>query len=168
MIVSTYLAKNTTEVHITSLTFNGALAVLSCFVSKQTRLHKMSFTQHTHDVTALNTVLHFITQIHKLPRLLGTGYTFLETVPTSYTSSLHYIDFCFFFPSSSGYCGDNLGGDDIFFTTPLATAPTGSPSRGGDIAVYVLDIIQRPCPLFSILFLCLFLFLWPFQLYFIL
>ena len=52
--------------------------------------------------------------------------------------------------------------------------PTDSPSRGGDVAVYVFDINQLslPTPFYSvlvsiILFLCLFLSLCPFQLYFI-
>ena len=41
--------------------------------------------------------------------------------------------------------------------------------RGGDVAVYVYDMNQPslPTPSFFILFLCLFLSLWPFQLYFI-
>ena len=46
--------------------------------------------------------------------------------------------------------------------------PVGSPSRGGDVAVYVFDI--KPTELAYtfcfILFLCLCLSLWPFQLYF--
>ena len=49
--------------------------------------------------------------------------------------------------------------------------PPGSPSRGGDGAVYVFNINQPslPTPLkkIQILFLCLFLSVWPFQLYFI-
>ena len=42
--------------------------------------------------------------------------------------------------------------------------PAGSPSRGGDVMVYVLDINQPSLPTLFILFLCLFLSLWPFQL----
>ena len=45
---------------------------------------------------------------------------------------------------------------------PLNDVPAGSPSRGGDVTVYVLDL---PTPF--ILFLCLFLSLWPFRLYFV-
>ena len=45
--------------------------------------------------------------------------------------------------------------------------PAGSPSRGGDVTVYVLDISQPSLPTPFILFLYLFLSLWPFQLYFI-
>ena len=45
--------------------------------------------------------------------------------------------------------------------------PAGSPSRGGNVAVYVFDINQPSLPTLFILFLCLFLFLWSFQLYFI-
>ena len=45
--------------------------------------------------------------------------------------------------------------------------PARSPSRGGDVTVYVLDIIQLGLPTLFLLFLCLFLSLWPFQLYFI-
>ena len=45
--------------------------------------------------------------------------------------------------------------------------PAGSPSRGGDDTVYVLDINQPSLPTLLILFLCLFRSLWPFQLYFI-
>ena len=43
--------------------------------------------------------------------------------------------------------------------------PVGSPSRGRDAVVYVKGNWARP--LFFILFLCLFMSLWPFQLYFI-
>ena len=51
--------------------------------------------------------------------------------------------------------------------------PPGSPSRGGDVAVYVYDMNQPNLPspflifFLLILFLCLFLYLRPFQLYFI-
>ena len=46
--------------------------------------------------------------------------------------------------------------------------PEGLPSRGGDATVYALDINQPSLPTFlKILFLCLFLSLWPIQLYFI-
>ena len=41
----------------------------------------------------------------------------------------------------------------------------GSPSGGGDVMVYVSDINQPSLPALLILFLCLFLSLWPFQLY---
>ena len=40
-------------------------------------------------------------------------------------------------------------------------------STGGDVAVDVFDINQRSLPTPFIQFLCLFLFVWPFQLYFI-
>ena len=43
----------------------------------------------------------------------------------------------------------------------------GSPSRGGDVSVYVFDISQPSLPTLFILFLCLFLSLWQFHLYFI-
>ena len=43
----------------------------------------------------------------------------------------------------------------------------GSPSRGGDVTVYILDINQPSLPTLIILFLCLILSLWLFQLYFI-
>ena len=52
----------------------------------------------------------------------------------------------------------------------ITWVPKGSPSRGGDVAVYVFDIKTNrawPLPFSFILFLCLFLSLWPFQLYFI-
>ena len=45
--------------------------------------------------------------------------------------------------------------------------PSGSPSRGGDVVVYVLDTNKLSLPTPFILFLCLFLSLWSFQLYFI-
>ena len=46
--------------------------------------------------------------------------------------------------------------------------PAGLPSCGGDVTVYVLDKRQLSLPtLFCILFLCPFLTLGPFQLYFI-
>ena len=44
--------------------------------------------------------------------------------------------------------------------------PAGSPSRGGDVRVYVLDINQPSLRTPFTLSLCLFLSLWPFQLYF--
>ena len=44
-------------------------------------------------------------------------------------------------------------------------SPSGSPSRGGDIAVYVFNIKQPSLPTPFDPFLCLFLSLWPFQLY---
>ena len=44
--------------------------------------------------------------------------------------------------------------------------PAGSLSCGGDDAVYVSDINRPSLPTPDILFLCLFLSLWPFQLYF--
>ena len=47
-----------------------------------------------------------------------------------------------------------------------SSVPAGSPSRGGDIPVYVLDVNKQNLPTLSILFLCLFLSLRPFQLYF--
>ena len=42
-----------------------------------------------------------------------------------------------------------------------------SPSGGLEATAYVLDINQPSLPTLFILFLCLFLSLWPFQLYFI-
>ena len=45
--------------------------------------------------------------------------------------------------------------------------PTGSPSCGGDVKVYVLDINRQSLPTPFTLFSCLFLSLWFFQLYFI-
>ena len=50
----------------------------------------------------------------------------------------------------------------------VLVVPAGSPSRGGDVTVYVKDLNQPSLPtLFFSLFLCLFLSLLPFQLYFI-
>ena len=43
----------------------------------------------------------------------------------------------------------------------------GSALRGGDVTVYVIDVNQPSLPTLFILFLCLFLSLWPFNLYFI-
>ena len=40
----------------------------------------------------------------------------------------------------------------------LPCVPAGSPSRGGDVAVYVLDINHRACPFLFILFLCFYLY----------
>ena len=48
----------------------------------------------------------------------------------------------------------------------LSLVPTGSPSRGGDVMVYVFDINQPSLPTPFTLFMCLFLSLWLFQLYF--
>ena len=49
----------------------------------------------------------------------------------------------------------------------LILVSLGSPSRGGDVTVYVSDINHPSLPTLFVLFLCLFLSLWPFQLYFI-
>ena len=43
----------------------------------------------------------------------------------------------------------------------------GSPSRRGDATVYILDVNQSSLPTLFALLLSLFLYLWPFQLYFI-
>ena len=51
--------------------------------------------------------------------------------------------------------------------SPPPPVPAGSPSRGGDVMVYVLDVNHPSLPNLFILFLCLFLSLWAFQLYFI-
>ena len=45
--------------------------------------------------------------------------------------------------------------------------PADSPSRGGDVAVYIFDINKPNGPRLFIQFLCLFLSIWPFQLHFI-
>ena len=47
----------------------------------------------------------------------------------------------------------------------LPLVPVGSPFRGGDVTVYVLDINQPSLPTLFIVFLCLFLSLCPFQLH---
>ena len=47
----------------------------------------------------------------------------------------------------------------------LLFIPADSPSCGGDVTVYVSDIDQLRLPTLFILFLCLFLSSWPFQLY---
>ena len=53
-------------------------------------------------------------------------------------------------------------------TAVYTCVPTGSPSRGGDVAIDVFNMNQPSLPTPFILFLCLFLLsLWPFQLYFI-
>ena len=49
----------------------------------------------------------------------------------------------------------------------LQAVLAGSPSHGGDVTVYVFDKSQQSLPTPFILFLYLFLSLWPFQLYFI-
>ena len=49
----------------------------------------------------------------------------------------------------------------------FSPVPAGSPSHGEDVVVYVKDINQPSLPTPFVLFLCLFLSLWPFQLYFI-
>ena len=54
----------------------------------------------------------------------------------------------------------------LFFLVLLLVL-AGSPSRGGDLTVYVLDISQPSLPTPFILFSYLFLPLWPFQLDFI-
>ena len=57
---------------------------------------------------------------------------------------------------------------DIRELSTLSTSvPTGSPSRGGIVAGYIFDINQPSLPTPFNLFLCLFLSLWPFRLYFI-
>ena len=62
--------------------------------------------------------------------------------------------------------------EDVFkpnamLDTTVQKVPTGSPSRGGDVAVYIFGINQASLPTLFYSFLCLFLSLWPFQLYFI-
>ena len=54
-----------------------------------------------------------------------------------------------------------------FFASTLSTVPTGSPSRGGDVAVYLFDIKEPslPTPFYSVL-VSIFVF-WSFQLCFI-
>ena len=59
---------------------------------------------------------------------------------------------------------------DVFFFTKFVSISfllvlAGSPSHGADAMVYLLDINQPSLPTLSVLFLCLFLSLWPFQLY---
>ena len=54
-----------------------------------------------------------------------------------------------------------------FCPAMISSVPAGSPSRGGDVKVYVYDINQPILPILFILFLCLFLSIWPFELYFI-
>ena len=56
----------------------------------------------------------------------------------------------------------------VSWNATLLRAPVGSPSRSGDVVVYVKDINQPslPAPFYSVL-VCLFMSLWPFQLYFI-
>ena len=49
---------------------------------------------------------------------------------------------------------------------PFLQAPASSPSPGGDVRAYVVDINQQNLPALFILFLCLFLSLWLFKLYF--
>ena len=54
-----------------------------------------------------------------------------------------------------------------FLVGYLLMVPAGSPSSDGSVTVYVVDINQPSLPTLFILFLRLFLSLWPFQLYFI-
>ena len=49
----------------------------------------------------------------------------------------------------------NLCADLIFGLLTLRDVPVGSPSRGGDVMVYVIDIKQPSLPTLFILFLCL-------------
>ena len=53
------------------------------------------------------------------------------------------------------------------FMLTVQNVPAGLPSCGGDVTVYFLHINQPSLPTLFILSLCLFLSLWPFQLYFI-
>ena len=54
-----------------------------------------------------------------------------------------------------------------FFWHATVVVPAGSPSRGGDVTVYVLDINQPSLLTLVIPFLGLILSLWLFQLYFV-
>ena len=101
ILVSTYLVKNTTGVHIANL---------------QRRPHSFllhSYTGTLNDVTA--SVMFSIslrswyrtTSLHRCSSLAGTGYNLFETVLTSYTL-LQDRDFSF-----PDYCGCNLGRDYI-------------------------------------------------------
>ena len=60
-----------------------------------------------------------------------------------------------------------IGNTSFTLTIMISSIPAGSPSRGGDVTVYVLDINQPSLPTLFILFLCLFLSPWSFQLYFL-
>ena len=57
--------------------------------------------------------------------------------------------------SSSSSCNE-------LFRFPVLAVPAGSPSRGGDVKVYVFDINQPSLPTPFTLFLCLFLSCGPF------
>ena len=64
--------------------------------------------------------------------------------------------------------GDSGGGGGCclaYSSNTVYNVPKGSPSRGGDIAVYVFDVNQPSLPTPFNLFLCLVLSLWPFQLF---
>ena len=67
---------------------------------------------------------------------------------------------CCLTPIMSGIFKTN---DTVALTPPF---PAGSPSRGEDVTVYDLSKPTQTCPLIFVLFLCLCLSLWTFQLYF--
>ena len=92
-----------------------------------------------------------------------------ETYPTSQYSTTVFVSIKLNITQEGSVC---LSGSYLTsYKTAVLTSPfvpTGSPSRGGDVAVYVFDINQPSLPTpFCSVFLCLFLSLWPFQLYFI-
>ena len=68
---------------------------------------------------------------------------------------------------SRGQHGFSYIGLFVWNRFPYVCVPVSSPSRGGDVMVYVYDIHQPSLPTPCILFLRLFLSLWPFKLYFI-
>ena len=78
------------------------------------------------------------------------------------------------FPSAKPVANSNCKRNERQFIVSVAKSvlpancvSAGLPSRSGDVAVYVLDVNQPILPTLFILFLCLFLSLCPFQLYFI-
>ena len=83
---------------------------------------------------------------------------------------LQFLFFIFAAATAVVVAADAVVGVALFDVLPAAAAaavPAGTPSRGGDVAIYVFDTNQPSLPTPFNLFLCLFLSLWPFQLYFI-
>ena len=101
----------------TSLTFNDAFTVLSYvrlrFISRTTSRRQKCSSLSIHDITNSNNVLHFTAyKTSRLPLMHSAQDTaFLKL--SSQITLLYYFIHTGFSWSSSGYCGDNLGGDYI-------------------------------------------------------
>ena len=111
-------------------------------------------------------------------RVFSQSSVVVDVLPDTSTLTVEYYVEADLLKAMRSVCGQRLAAgirkvlllhDDGFANKAkvTVTVPSSSPSRSGDTTVYVLDINQPSLHTLCILFLCLFLSLWPFQLYFI-